>query len=101
MGNFKPTHLRMLMSLPEVSSQWEEKYGRPWNEDDFEAVLATFRPLMSKYIVDEDLAKPIDGAVECIEKLRAAGVQRWEITEEMHSNEENTHKTLIITGVGI
>lgn len=74
MGNFKPTHLRMLMDLPEISSQWEEKYGRPWNEDDFDNVLAAFRPLMSKYIVDPDLAKPIDGAVECIEKLRTAGI---------------------------
>jgi phosphonoacetaldehyde hydrolase len=74
MGNFKPTHLRMLLSLPEVSAQFEEKYGRPWNEEDFEKILATFRPLMTKYIVDEDLARPIDGALECIEKLRAAGI---------------------------
>lgn len=74
MGNFKPTHLRMLLNLPEISAQWEEKYGRHWNEDDFDAVLAAFRPLMSKYIVDEDLAKPIPGAVECIDKLRAAGI---------------------------
>ena len=27
MGNFKPTHLRMLLNLPEISAQWEEKYG--------------------------------------------------------------------------
>ncbi|MEG0830128.1 MAG: hypothetical protein RSD88_07015 [Anaerovoracaceae bacterium] len=74
MGNFKPTHLRMLLNLPEVSAQWEEKYGRPWNEDDFDKILATFRPLMTKYIVDEDLAKPITGAVECIDRLRAAGI---------------------------
>ena len=25
MGNFKPTHLRMLLNLPEISAQWEEK----------------------------------------------------------------------------
>lgn len=74
MGNFKPTHLRMLLDLPEVSSQWRQKYGRDWTEEDFEAVLAVFRPLMSKYIVDEDLAKPIDGAVECINELRKAGI---------------------------
>lgn len=29
---------------------------------------------MTKYIVDEDLAKPIDGAVECINKLRQASI---------------------------
>ena len=49
-------------------------YKRPWEESDFEAILAEFRPLMSKYIVDEDLAKPIDGAVECIDALRMAGI---------------------------
>lgn len=74
MGNFKPTHLRMLMNSPEVTEQWKEKYGRPWNEEDFESVLAVFRPLMTKYIVDDDLAKPIPGAVECIEKLKAAEI---------------------------
>lgn len=74
MGNFKPTHLRMLLDLPEVSAQWRERFGREWNEEDYEKILATFRPLMSKYIVDEDLAKPIKGAVECTEKLRKAGI---------------------------
>ena len=74
MGAFKPTHLRMLMSLPEFNSQWQAKYGREWNEDDFEAILAAFRPLMSKYIVDEDLARPIKGAVEAIDKLKEAGI---------------------------
>lgn len=74
MGNFKPTHLEMLLNLPEVDSQWQEKYGRHWNQEDFDKVLATFRPLMTKYIVDEDLAKPIDGACETIEALRDAGI---------------------------
>lgn len=74
MGNFKPTHLRMLLDLPEISSQWREKYGRDWNEKDFDDVLAAFRPLMSKYIVDEDLAKPIPGALECIAELRKADI---------------------------
>lgn len=74
MGNFKPTHLRMLLNLPEVSQQWEEKYGRPWNETDFDNILATFRPLMTKIIVDEDLAKPIEGAAECFNELKKAGI---------------------------
>lgn len=74
MGNFKPTHLRMLMQLPEFNEQWNAKYGRAWTEADFENILAAFKPLMSKYIVDADLAKPIDGAVECIDALREAGI---------------------------
>jgi len=74
MGNFKPTHLRMLMALPEFQEQWQEKYGRGTTEEDFENLLAAFRPLMSKYIVDPDLAVPIKGAVECIDKLHQAGI---------------------------
>ncbi len=74
MGNFKPTHLRMLLNDPVISEQWKEKHGGPWNEEDFDKILATFRPLMSKYIVDEDLAKPIDGALDAIRKMREAGI---------------------------
>ncbi|MGI6737372.1 MAG: HAD hydrolase-like protein [Anaerovoracaceae bacterium] len=74
MGAFKPTHLRMLMNDPDVKKQWEEKHGGPWTEEDYDKVLAAFRPLMSKYIVDEDLAKPVPGAPECIDKLHAAGI---------------------------
>lgn len=74
MGNFKPTHLRMLMELPEFKAQWVAKHGKDAQEEDFERILAAFRPLMSKYIVDEDLAKPVDGALECFEALRAAGI---------------------------
>lgn len=74
MGNFKPVHLRMLLDLPEVRRQFSAKNGRDWDKDDFEAILSTFRPLMSKYIVDPDLAKPVDGAVGCVEKLREAEI---------------------------
>jgi phosphonoacetaldehyde hydrolase len=74
MGNFKPTHLRMVLNDPAVAAQFREKNGRDWNEDDFDRILAIFRPLMTKYIVDPDLAKPIDGAVECIERLRMAEI---------------------------
>ncbi len=74
MGNFKPTHLRMLLALPECQEQWVSKYGRKPNEEDFEKLLAEFRPLMTKYIVDEDLAKPITGALECIRRLKEAEI---------------------------
>lgn len=74
MGNFKPTHLRMLMALPEFREQWQAQYGRAATEEDFNNLLSAFKPLMSKYIVDDDLAKPIEGAVECITALHEAGI---------------------------
>ena len=74
MGVYKPTHLRMLLNDPNVTKQWQKKYDRSWNEDDFNNILSTFKPLMSKYILDEDLAKPISGAEECIQELRNANI---------------------------
>ncbi len=94
MGNFKPTHLRMLMQLPEFNEQWTAKYGRPWNESDFENILAEFKPLMSKYIVDEDLAKPIEGAVECIAELRQAGILVGCDTGYYEKDSKNLNKLL-------
>ena len=74
MGEYKPTHLRMLMELPEFKEQWQAKHKRPWNEEDFDKILAAYRPLVAKYMLDEDLAKPIDGAMECVEALREAEI---------------------------
>lgn len=74
MGNFKPTHLRMLLNLDEVSEKWRQNYGRSWNENDFNKILNAFRPLMSKFIIDDDLSKPIKGAVKAIEKIREARI---------------------------
>lgn len=74
MGNFKPTHLRMLLELPEVEEQFVREFGHKYTEEDFQLLLSEFRPLMTKYIVDDDLSKPIDGAPEVIRKLREAGI---------------------------
>lgn len=74
MGNFKPVHLRMLLQLPEVEEQYIREFGHKFTEAEFDMLLAEFRPLMTKYIVDPDLAKPIKGAVECISKLKEAGI---------------------------
>lgn len=74
MGNFKPTHLRMLLELPEVEEQFVREFGHKYTEEDFQLLLSEFRPLMTKYIVDDDLSKPIDGAPEAIRKLREAGI---------------------------
>ena len=74
MGAFKPTHLRMLLDLPEVREQYVGEFGHPCTEAEFETLLAEFRLLMTRYIVDDDLSKPIPGALECIGKLREAGI---------------------------
>lgn len=74
MGNFKPVHLRMLLQLPEVEEQFIKEFGHKFTEKEFDMLLAEFRPLMTKYIIDPDVAKPIDGAIEAIAKLKEAGI---------------------------
>jgi len=74
MGIYKPEHLRLLLNEPSVMEQWVARYNAPWTESNYEEILAEFRKGMSRYIVDEDLARPIPGAAECLDKLRAAGI---------------------------
>ena len=74
MGNYKPKHLRMLLELPEVKEQYLREFGHPYTEEEFDMLVGEFRPLMTKYIVDDDLSKPIEGALECIYKLKEAGI---------------------------
>jgi phosphonoacetaldehyde hydrolase len=74
MGMYKPDQLRYLLELPEIQSQYVERYGHNYNEEEFAQLLDEFKTLLPKYTLDDDLAKPIDGALECIEKLREAEI---------------------------
>lgn len=74
MGLFKKTHLQKLLELPEVRDQFVKEYGRDWTQKDLDELYEEFLPLLNKYIVHPELAKPIDGTIECIAKLREAGI---------------------------
>jgi phosphonoacetaldehyde hydrolase len=74
MGLFKRTHLQRLLELDEVRAQFVREYGREWTEKDLEDLYQEFLPLLNKYIVHPELARPIDGTLECLQKLREAGV---------------------------
>lgn len=73
MGTYKPTHLRMLLENPDVTAQWEARYGKAPSEQDFDQLLTEFRELLSRYIVDKDLARPVEGAAECFREIHRAG----------------------------
>ncbi|MDD7363311.1 MAG: hypothetical protein SPI65_06780 [Peptoniphilus sp.] len=73
MGTYKPTHLRMLLKTPSIETQWVENFGRTPNDEDFDELLDEFRALLTKYIVDEDLARPVEGAEEAFRRLREGG----------------------------
>ncbi|MGI6212014.1 MAG: HAD family hydrolase [Anaerovoracaceae bacterium] len=75
MGLYKPEHMRWLLNEPGVAAQWKKAHdGNEATEQDFEELMKEFRVLLSKYIVDDDLTRPVDGTAECIDRLRQAGI---------------------------
>jgi phosphonoacetaldehyde hydrolase len=75
MGIYKPEHMRWLLEEPSVVEQWKETHGgnKP-TEEDFEELMKEFRMLLTEYIMDEDLTKPVNGTRECMDRLRQAGI---------------------------
>ncbi len=74
MGMYKPDHLRYLLNLPEVKSQYISTYGHDYTEKEFEIMVDEFKSLLLKYCIDDDLAKPVEGALNCINDLRGAEI---------------------------
>jgi phosphonoacetaldehyde hydrolase len=74
MGLFKKTHLQRLLELEEVRPQFVKEFGHEWTQMDLDALYEEFLPLLNTYIVHPELAKPIDGTMECLKKLREAGI---------------------------
>lgn len=74
MGMYKPDHLRLLLALPEVREQHLQKFGHPYTEEEFGALLEEFKRQMPRFLLDADLAKPVRGARECFDRLRESGI---------------------------
>lgn len=72
MGMDKKTHIRSLLSLDTARSQWKEKYGRCWDEEDVERLYAAFEDEL--YRVAAEYSRPIAGTVEAVEELRKMGI---------------------------
>lgn len=73
MGMLKIDHIRAMLSMPRISTKWEEKYKRPFNEQDVENLYAEFETaLMSSLIEYTD---PIPEVVETVQILRNHGLK--------------------------
>lgn len=73
MGMLKIDHIRAMLSMPRISTKWEEKYKRPYNEQDVENLYTEFVPaLMSSLIEYTD---PIPEVVETVQILRNQGLK--------------------------
>jgi len=74
MGTFKPDHLRLLMDLPESRDKYLAKYGHPYTEEEFHAILDEYMTLLLKYSIDDDLIRPTNGAADVINTLQMSEV---------------------------
>ena len=73
MGSAKWNHIQALLQMPEVSSQWVEKYGKAPSNADVDQVFKVFVPMNET--VAADYADLIPGTRDTIAHLRARGMK--------------------------
>ena len=73
MGLEKKTHIRRMCRLPEVSGQWQAKYGHPPDEADVASLYARTEPMMVAAIADH--AEPIGGLLSFVDAMRARNIK--------------------------
>ena len=73
MGMEKKAHIRALLSLENVGKQWEERYGRPWTEDDVQALYERFENRLSEVVAR--YSAPIEDVAQTVGRLREMGLK--------------------------
>ena len=73
MGMLKIDHVRTMLSMDRISRLWEEKYVRPWNEEDVHQVYELSERLILKIV--EQYSDPKPYVVETVDALRAMGLK--------------------------
>jgi phosphonoacetaldehyde hydrolase len=73
MGMLKIDHIRAMLSMPRISTVWEEKYGRVFNEQDVENLYAEFEPALLSSLVE--YTDPIPEVIETVQALRNQGLK--------------------------
>ena len=64
MGMLKIDHIRAMLSMPRISTVWEEKFGRVFNEQDVENLYAEFEPALLSSLVE--YTDPIPEVIETV-----------------------------------
>ncbi|MTH98861.1 phosphonoacetaldehyde hydrolase [Roseibium sp. RKSG952] len=73
MGKPKWDHIRAMMDIPEIASQWREKYGAAPADVDVDRVYEIFVPMNEEVVTD--YADLVPGAAETVTVLRANGLK--------------------------
>ncbi|GAB7126679.1 phosphonoacetaldehyde hydrolase [Silvimonas sp. JCM 19000] len=73
MGVGKWQHIEALAAHPAIAPRWQKRFGRPLCAEDVDALYQAFMPLQIARV--GHYSWPIPGALEMVERLRAAGVR--------------------------
>jgi len=73
MGIYKKDHIRNILAIPKIVSEWRIKKGAPPNEADVEMLFEQFIPL--QFEVLEACSGVIRGVPETVERLRSSGIK--------------------------
>jgi phosphonoacetaldehyde hydrolase len=74
MGLAKLDHVRALLSIPELASQWQAAQGRVWDESDVERIYRDdYIPLQMEAVAGHDHLIP--GLLPVVETLRSRGLK--------------------------
>jgi phosphonoacetaldehyde hydrolase len=74
MGLAKLDHLRALLTIPELSAQWQARQGRPWCQADIERIYRDdYIPLQMEAIAGHDRLVP--GLLPVVEAIRSRGMK--------------------------
>jgi phosphonoacetaldehyde hydrolase len=73
MGMLKIDHIRAMLSMPRISTLWEEKYGKAFTEQDVENLYAEFEPALLSSLTE--YTDPIPEVVETVQTLRSQGLK--------------------------
>ncbi len=87
MGAPKWDHIRTMMDMPEIASQWEAKYGNAPTDQDVDKVYEIFVPMNEK--VAADYADLVPGGKAAIDDLRSMGLKIGSTTGYTRSIMEN------------
>lgn len=73
MGLSKRHHIQTLLAEPKIQESWQQKFGRPSDQADIDAIYERFMPMQIEKV--GDYSRPIPGAIELLAALRARGLK--------------------------
>ena len=73
MGLSKRHHIQTLLADPRIQEHWQQKFGRPSDEADIDALYERFMPMQIEKV--GNYSRPIPGAVELLASLRSRGLK--------------------------